>query len=164
MALTQSEVDGFLAAPKAVSRHSDMRWVSTGGSIDQYRWRGRVEEGGVTKGILLLVVNRAVPRSWNFDLQLRGEEVYAWHFKTPINHRNKGCPAGFPARVKVPHEHLWLEGSGYQCARPLDDMATWSHHQVLDSFCQQSNIAFQPMYMDPGAGEQLVMVDPEEDE
>jgi hypothetical protein len=160
MAITREAVEAFLAAPKrVVARGGEIRWTAI--SLDSLRWRAPVEVEATAQGMLWLLVNRSLPRTWNFKLELRGEAVSMWHFKPLVHHRNIGCPDDFPKRVRGEHEHVWIEGRGMDCARPLKNLGSSSHEQVLRSFCERTNIDLQAVYRAPGEGEQLVLETPE---
>jgi hypothetical protein len=154
MALTQAAVDEFLAADKVVrARVAGMQWREAG--VDTLRWRGEVEVEGVTRGTLWLQVNRSLPSTWNLQLDLHGESVLMWHFKSPVNHRNVGCPNTFPRRVKGAHEHVWVEGLDMRCARELEGIEGFDLERVLQGFLARTNIRSDILYRAPGAGEQI---------
>jgi hypothetical protein len=156
MALSSDAVDAFLAAEKVVrARPVGMRWRLSG--VDGARWNAAVEVDGIVRGVVWLQVNRSLPRTWNFQLNLHDETVLMWHFKHPVNHRNLGCPAEFPRRVRGAHEHIWIEGHGTNCAQELQGFDSLAHADVLIKYYERANIRSEVAYSAPGAGEQITI-------
>lgn len=156
MALTEEAVNTFLAARKVVPKPPEtIRWRSW--TTDLVRWRSVVEVDGLGRGSLSILVNRALPRTWNIHLYLHDEAVRMWHFKTPVNHRNFGCSSTFPPRVRGPHDHVWTPDRGTDCALPLTGKEQLTLSDCVDAFCAELGIDLQPAYVEPGVGEQLVI-------
>jgi hypothetical protein len=156
MTLTAEAVEKFIDANKVVRSPPDViRWRSV--STDFVRWRGVTEVDGMGRGSVMLLVNRALPRTWNIHLYLHDEPVRMWHFKTLVNHRNLGCGDAFPARVRGPHEHVWTPDCGIRCALPLEGTEAYGLRDCVDAFCDRLGIDLQPTNVEPGAGEQLVI-------
>jgi hypothetical protein len=163
LVLTKDQVEAFLGAQK---------WVRTETAGSQVTW----EISGTTTAVavlpvdwengdvatLRLVTSYVVWRNWNFVLQLGPEEVYAWHLDSNGKHRNVGCPSSFPRKVvQTPHEHLWIEGHDLTCAFPLADLSDThpsSHRECLEAFCDRIDLHFEPAYVGPPSGEQMILV------
>lgn len=154
VALTQDEVDEFMASAKRVSGETaqgarEMRWRSH--NQNQADWDAPLEVDAVTVGNVYLFVSPLMARQWLFKLHLHGEEVFGWHIR-PIfgNHSNpKGC-RGFPAKVREPeHAHYWIEGVGCKCAKPLKGLGGCSHEETLARFCTATRLEFEPAYHEP---------------
>jgi hypothetical protein len=161
VALTQEEVDDFLAAGKRVAMRL-MEWKEV--SRDMARWTAAVERDAVNVGTLHLLANRSVPRSWTFKLSQGREEVLQWHFRprgTPTRHKNpRGCPSSFPPNVdSTEQEHEWAPGMACKCARNLPtSVRNADHEATLGRFCERARIEFATPYSPPPTGEQLSIV------
>lgn len=160
MTLTASDVHGFLAEPKTTPAGA-MRWTER--SLHVRMCRVPLEVDGARVGELLMIVNVALPRAWNFKVMRRGEEVLRWDFACgPCRHRNrKACvEAGLPKIVQaLEQEHLWRPGAGMSCAEPLPgEHSASSHQDVLDALCRRAMIKVEVSYEPPPAtGEQLTL-------
>jgi hypothetical protein len=75
MALTQTVVDDFIAAPKVVKAPKEVRWNRIG--TDLLRWDAVIESEDVIRGRLWLDFNTAHGK-YAFNLQLQGTTVYGW--------------------------------------------------------------------------------------
>lgn len=157
MPLAAAEVTAFLQAPKKVPAESfrAIHWTANG--QDVVRWIGPVEYAATLPAKIVLVVNRSTERHWIFAVDFEREPICTWHFKPGVNHKNRGCPNQFPARVRGPHEHLWIDGVRWECAMPLRHVDGMSHEQALRAFCRRMNINFEPLYFPPPAGEQITL-------
>lgn len=157
MALTQADVDQFLAADKSTAAGSRMRWISR--NIHNRRCHVAVEAEGIRVGELILIANVALARHWTFMLLRRRAEILRWDLvMPPYRHRNpKMCGDGYPRVVRqLEHEHLWRDGCGTRCVRPVADLATSTHREAMDAFCERAKIKVQPPYdPPPPVGEQL---------
>jgi hypothetical protein len=162
MALTQAEVDEFMAAEKVVPRDpaAPMKWAAPVPS--RRMWRGRVEIEGRRLGEVLLLANPSLPRAWTYKLDYRSEPVYRIDVKSgPARHPNPTrCPSDFPpGKVRGrEHEHIYMEGLDCECARPLGGLGSSGHRAILDEFCTRARIRFLPGYESPLLFAQMQML------
>jgi hypothetical protein len=158
--LRQEQVDAFLAAEKRIPSPgptAQIPWTISGMTTAVAVLP--VEAEDIPVSFLRLITSYAESRNWNFVLQLENEQVYAWHFRTAARHGNRGCPAGFPNRVRGPHEHVWVDTHDLTCARPLPtDSVRSTHRECFEGFCAQTNITVELGYAGPPAGEQMAML------
>lgn len=155
MALTQAQVDEFIAAAKVVPRPQSIKWRRDG--VDFLRWDATTEVEDVVRGRIWMDFNLATGK-YGFNLQLQGTAVFGWHFRPfPGKHRNCGCGKDFPANVGYPHEQVWIERCGFRCARSLEGVGGLTHEQHLQRFCERASIDFRPAYTPPIVGEQTVL-------
>lgn len=162
MALTQIDIDDFLAKAKLVPDRV-LKWQTVG--KDNARWVAPVQLDRVSVGTIDAVYGVSVPRDWCFKLRLHEEEILRWDFHCtlkPIRHKNKRraqCPAPFKLNISShEHEHCWTEGMGCFCARDLPtSLANADHKTALERFCDHCQIEFGPAYLDPPAGEQITL-------
>ena len=155
MAVTQADVETFLAANKSVAG-SVLTWRERG--CDWLIWDASVESDGLLRGRLYLEFNRSVPNRYSFTLYLHRPAIYGWHFRPWGRHRNRrGCPPDFGTSARYPHEQKWIEGIGFECARLLPGIEGLSHREHLEMFCDRANINLQPSYRAPLLAEQTVM-------
>jgi hypothetical protein len=155
VALTQAEVDGFMAASKVVPDGAPMVWRKPEPS--RYMWRGPIEIGAVRVGSIFLFANPHFARAWFFKLIFRDEDVYRWDVRPlPSGHSNPpNRPSGYPGNVpEEEHEHRWHEGLDLKCARPLAGLGGSDHRGTLAAFCMATNVRFGPSYVVPQAYEQ----------
>jgi hypothetical protein len=153
MALSQEEVDEFMAAEKVVlgDPNEPMKWQAPVPS--QRLWRGAVEIDGRRVGEITLYANPAMSRNWLFKLSYRGEEVYQIHVRpNQARHSNPpGCSDKCPeGKVRArEHEHVYVEGLGCRCARSIDGLGASDHRAILDEFCTRARLRFDPGYQSP---------------
>jgi hypothetical protein len=150
VALTQAEVDEFMACQKRVSaRGRTMDWAMRGEYAAQWTAPIEVESEAVAQLFLNVLTNQ--PRYWQFKLRMAGEEVYRWDIRPKRGkHKNTGCPRGFPATVPEPeHEHLWIEGLACKCAKPLKGVSGTNHRETFAKFCTRIRLEFEPPYEAP---------------
>lgn len=158
MQLAQADVDAVISASKAVSDGARLAWRKR----NEYMRVARVpvELRAIEVGEVLATVNVAHARWWSFKFTLRGVEVRRWDFlpHPPCRHSNPpGRPAGWPGKVRaLEHEHVWFQGLGTDCARPLDGTQQLDHHEAYARFCHEIHIDPRKSYEPPPAlGQQL---------
>lgn len=154
MALSQGEVDAFMAADKVVPERP-MKW---GTRKSGHRWwRGPLEVGGHRVGEVYFNANPALPRSWTFKTIFHGTEVYRLDVHSgPSGHCNTACPDDFPRKVRTAeHEHVYIEGLGCKCARPIAGIETASDPEVFALYCERTRLTFEPTYTSPFVYAQL---------
>lgn len=155
MALSQADVDDFIAAKKTAA--GPMRWISR--NLHNRRSHVRLEADGARIGEIVLIVNLAFARDFSFALLRRREGVLRWDLTTaPYKHRNRGaCGASFERVVRqLEHEHIWRPGLNLHCVRALAGLHEAPHSDVLSAFCERANITWATTYQHPpAAGEQL---------
>jgi hypothetical protein len=139
-----------MACQKRVSRRERrMEWSMRGDYAAQWTAPVEVEAASIAQLFLHVLTNQ--PRYWLFKLRLGGEEVYSWHIR-PIRggHKNTGCPREFPPSVREPeHEHLWVDGLGCKCAKPLKGVSDTDHRETFAKFCTRARLDFEPPYEPP---------------
>jgi hypothetical protein len=158
VALTLAEVETFIEAPKVAPADRAMSWQAR--NKHNRRCHVPVEAGGARVGEVVLVVNVAVRRHFNFAL-LRGREaVLRWDFAMPpARHRNPRSAAGFEPRIRATeHEHVWRPGLDLDCVVALDGLGEHDHRQAFEAFCDRANIDLRTLYVPPPPlGEQLTL-------
>lgn len=157
VALALREVESFMAADKVVPADQAngtprrMAWKQP--SPTRYLFRAPIEVAAALVGELILFVNPNFERSWFYKLNLHDEEVFRWDMKPkPSGHNNprRGCPAGFPRKVRAPeHEHIWVPSMNCDCAVALNDVDTSTHERMFVEFCGRTKLAFGPSYVAP---------------
>jgi hypothetical protein len=164
MALSQKDVDAFMAAQKVVpstmpgGTSHRMTWDQS----DPLRclWGAPVEVNAIQVGELVLFMHPQIERTWRFKLDLHGEEVYRWDIR-PIRagHTNPkgGCPEGF-SNGKVrgkEHEHVWAPNLGCNCAGDLYGLDTSTHERMFVQFCVRTRLDCGPDYVAPTPNREL---------
>lgn len=159
VAISQDDVDRFLAMPKTAPADARMRWISR--NIHNRRCHVPVESDGIRVGELILIANVALPRHWTFKLLRRRSEVLRWDLSTgPVRHRNPlACGEHFPGTVRaLEHEHVWRARTNLRCAAPLAGLADSTHREALEAFCDRANITMLTPYEPrPPLGEQMTL-------
>lgn len=139
-----------MAAAKVVpNRARPFVWVN-GGS-----WR-RVRlplesESGAQNGEIVLVASVEEVERWVFKVLYRTEEVYRLDVREAGNHPNPAnSPENFPKKVpEMVHEHVYCEGLGMKCARPLPSQIVGLHVDMFETFCDRARIECEPVYQAP---------------
>lgn len=147
--LTQQEADEFMQAEKVVPGHEPMTWTQPSGVRGLATWRAGVEIDGARVGDILCLSNPAVDRPWKFLLTCHGEQVYRLEAQNRRcrHHNPHNAPAGFPNRVtEQTHEHVFVEGLGCECARPLPELAASDHAAIFQWFCIRTCVRVEPPY------------------
>ncbi len=126
-----------------------MDWAMRGDYAAQWTAPVEVESEAVAQLFVHVLTNQ--PRYWRFKLRLAGEEVYRWDIRPKRGkHKNTSCPRGFPATVPEPeHEHLWIEGLGCKCAKPLKGISDTNHRETFAKSCTRVRLEFEPQYEAP---------------
>lgn len=157
VALSQGDVDGFLALRKEIPSSRRASWGKRSEHVRTARLP--VFSSGVQRGELLLVFHLDHARHWTFKLLRLGSEVLRWDAQPPPHsHSNPSSrPAGWPRKLRdCDHEHVWHPLLEMRLARPSPELeAAPDHAAAFVAFCERANIDPNNAYQPPPAGEQL---------
>lgn len=163
MALTQADVDAFMALRKEVPASRTVRWRKRSEHVHIAQLP--LVSGGIIRGELLLIFGVDHHRHWTFKLLHVGAEILRWDAQPPPNsHSNPPSrPAGWPRRFRRrDHEHVWHPDFGMRLARPSEELEEASNHaSAFVAFCMRANIDHNNAYQSPPpSGQQLRIPNP----
>jgi hypothetical protein len=157
VALSQGDVDEFLALGKEIPLAKRARWIKRSEHVRVARLP--VVSRGVQRGELLLVFHVDHVRHWTFKLLRLGSEVLRWDAQPPPHsHTNPPPrPPDWPRKFRDrDHEHIWHPAFGMTLAQPSGQLeAAPDHATAFVAFCERANIDPGDSYQPPPSGEQL---------